>query len=398
MAEEEEMSDDSYEPELQFVLRLPPTQSEALKEDLSSGVDLDEKFSIEFEEDLRNATIKYDKWTLPAKLYDLPTIAESSKTLDDKIFYKTGDICQIMIAEEDDVNTEEGASSIKKDKHKKDKRYFCPHGLTPPLKNVRKQRHRKTFKQKNFDIPDTENEVRRLLEADADAYSFHYEIVDAGDENADPKGELEDDSFVYEETGLSDIFGDLNSSSDDTTDEVDNDNEDARSSEEGPDDEADGDFENEYAQKLESIFEDRQDSPEDESKDESKDKQEIVDIVESVQHLIEDRAAEHVGQLGENNGTDDSYLESAIATENLDQLLKEQTTEDEIALNEKLVELEETISSLRAKRRAQELEVENIENNVLKEKFESSIEQLKKDEFEKQQEYDQIANILQQGV
>ncbi|GIY99290.1 transcription initiation factor TFIID subunit 7 [Caerostris extrusa] len=394
MAEEEEMSDDSYEPELQFVLRLPPTQSEALKEDLSSGVDIDEKFSIEFEEDLRNATVKYDKWTLPARLYDLPTITESSKTLDDKIFYKTGDICQIMIAEEDDVTTEEGASSVKKDKHKKDKRYFHPHGLAPPLKNVRKQRHRKTFKQKNFDIPDTENEVRRLLEADADAYSFHYEIVDAGDENADPKGELEDDSFSYEETGLSDIFGDLNSSSDDTTDEVDNDNEDVRSSEEGPDDEADGDFENEYAQKLESIFEDQQDNPEEESKD----KEEIVDIVESLQHLNEDRAAEQVGQLGENNGTDDSYLESAIATENLDQLLKEQTTEDEIALNEKLVELEETISSLRAKRRAQELEVENIENNVLKEKFESSIEQLKKDELEKRQEYDQIANMLQQGV
>ncbi|XP_017305259.1 transcription initiation factor TFIID subunit 7-like [Diaphorina citri] len=83
-----------------------------------------------------------------AKVVDLPTIIESLKTIDRKNFYKTADICQMMICkEEDDRGTsdeeEERLFKNKKD-NKVDKKFLWPHGITPPMKNVRKRRFRKT--------------------------------------------------------------------------------------------------------------------------------------------------------------------------------------------------------------------------------------------------------------
>ena len=47
---------------------------------------------------LRRAIVEFDSWTnMSAKLMDLPTIVESHKSIDRKSFYKTADICQVMI-------------------------------------------------------------------------------------------------------------------------------------------------------------------------------------------------------------------------------------------------------------------------------------------------------------
>ena len=43
------------------------------------------------------------------------------------------------------------------------KKYLYPHGITPPLKNVRKRRFRKTLKKKYIDFPEIEKEVKRLF-------------------------------------------------------------------------------------------------------------------------------------------------------------------------------------------------------------------------------------------
>lgn len=109
---------------------------------------------------------------MPAKLVDLPTIIESLKTIDNKSFYKTADICQMLhCKEEDDQTTDEEVTSKtkKKDPNKVDKKFLWPHGVTPPTKNVRRRRFRKTLKKKYVEAPEIEKEVKRLLRVDNDA-------------------------------------------------------------------------------------------------------------------------------------------------------------------------------------------------------------------------------------
>lgn len=69
----------------------------------------------------------------------------------------------------------------------KDKRFLYPHGITKPLKNVRKKRFRKMLRKKYVDFPEIEKEVKRLLRTDNEAKSVRYEIVNAEDEKNDNK-------------------------------------------------------------------------------------------------------------------------------------------------------------------------------------------------------------------
>jgi transcription initiation factor TFIID subunit 7 len=125
--------------------------------------------------------VRLDDRYLYAKVVDLPCIIEAHKTIDKKSFYKTADVCQMMICKEepDPVTDDESpVKNKKKDPNKVDKKYLYPHGVTPSLKNVRKRRFRKTLKKKNVELPEIEKEVKRLLRADNEAVNVKWEIVD----------------------------------------------------------------------------------------------------------------------------------------------------------------------------------------------------------------------------
>lgn len=77
--------------------------------------------------------------TWNAKLVDLPCIVESHKTLDNKRLYKTADICQMLLVESQTGNSQSATEGEKFDIED----YIYPHGITPPLKHVRKRRFRK---------------------------------------------------------------------------------------------------------------------------------------------------------------------------------------------------------------------------------------------------------------
>lgn len=47
----------------------------------------------------------------------------------------------------------------KKEPNKVDKNYLWPHGVTPPLKNVRKRRFRRILRKQNAEAPEIEKEV-----------------------------------------------------------------------------------------------------------------------------------------------------------------------------------------------------------------------------------------------
>ncbi|CAB0000658.1 unnamed protein product [Nesidiocoris tenuis] len=180
----------NVELECQFILRLPEEPAKALREMLRSGAtNLKDRFALRLENDVRYGEVRVDNWLLHAKVVDLPTIVESLKTIDNRSFYKTSDICQMMVCkEEDDVQTDEESPTKhkKKDPNKVDKKFLWPHGITPPLKNVRKRRFRKTLKKKYVEAPEIEKEVKRLLRGDNEAVSVRWEVINEEDDKKGP--------------------------------------------------------------------------------------------------------------------------------------------------------------------------------------------------------------------
>lgn len=85
--------------------------------------------------------------------------------------------------EEPTLEEESPNKGKKKDPNKVDKKFLWPHGVTPPLKNVRKRRFRKTLKKKYVEAPEIEKEVKRLLRVDNEAVKVSWEIIE---EEADP--------------------------------------------------------------------------------------------------------------------------------------------------------------------------------------------------------------------
>ncbi|XP_075254061.1 transcription initiation factor TFIID subunit 7-like [Convolutriloba macropyga] len=193
-------SEEQVDPEQQFILRLPDDIATKLDSELSTLTSSCSKLAISIDSDYRNCEVNYDGELIKAKLHDLPCVVESLKTTDGKNYYKTADICQIMIAER---------ASAEKYNNRKSKRsskvYLYPHGLTPPLKNVRRSRFRKILKKKYIESPDVENEVKALLKSDLYAVSLpRYELVDDTTEaNKDSHGRAELNK-VFEEVSSED--------------------------------------------------------------------------------------------------------------------------------------------------------------------------------------------------
>lgn len=186
-------SDHKLELENQFILRLPPGKAEVLRQAIKSGEPLAKRLFVKFDNDIRHGYVKLDNSLMPARLYDLPAIIESYKTLDRKNFYKTADISQMLICKEDDspdirsIIQDSVEEETKKAKYDQifasigctgKREYLYPHGITPPLKNVRKRRFRKTLKKKYVDFSEIEKEVKRLFKFDCEAIESRYEILE----------------------------------------------------------------------------------------------------------------------------------------------------------------------------------------------------------------------------
>lgn len=97
--------------------------------------------------------------TYSSKLVDLPCIIESQKTFDSRHLFKVADISQMLVVEKP-VKEE---SSITKGPLVHDD-YFWPHGVTPPLRHVRKRRFRKRLSKRAIEM--VEEQVDELMEAD----------------------------------------------------------------------------------------------------------------------------------------------------------------------------------------------------------------------------------------
>ncbi|XP_041492619.1 transcription initiation factor TFIID subunit 7-like [Microtus oregoni] len=192
--------EESQDIEEQFILRLPQEQAYAVRKIIHSrGPGMKDKLKIGFAPDGHHAVVQVEDVSLPAKLVNLPCVIGSLKTVDRKTFYKTADISQMLVCSapgephsppEEPVTsahtTVTGRGGGKTDR----KRYNWKHGITPPLKNIRKKRFRRTRKKlpdvkqtdevglrKDTESPNVDKEVKRLLCSDAEAVSVRWEVI-----------------------------------------------------------------------------------------------------------------------------------------------------------------------------------------------------------------------------
>ena len=101
-----------------------------------------------------------------AVLVDLPCIIESMKSWDKRGWWKSADICQMLLVTQK-VESEQEAESVPMPPEVDEKTSQYPHGLTPPMHYVRKRRFRKRVHHTT--VEQAEDKVEQLLARDAEA-------------------------------------------------------------------------------------------------------------------------------------------------------------------------------------------------------------------------------------
>jgi transcription initiation factor TFIID subunit 7 len=198
--------------EHQFILRMEPGDDcDYLREAItasglrpkgdgksSSGPDFWMRF---FDKEGRRGVVSVRGNLYAASLLDLPCLIEGMKSWDKRGFYKTADICQILLVL-GRVKDEEEAKTMPLSSEVDEKNWQFPHGLTPPMHYVRKRRFRKRINIRT--IERVENDVEELFKKDSEYYSadggtVKYEWVDPDAEEMDGGNVI--DGYEYEAQG-----------------------------------------------------------------------------------------------------------------------------------------------------------------------------------------------------
>jgi len=324
--------------ENQFILRVPAGNAAALRKCIQNGT-VKDKLSIEFQGDNRHATVRFDKEVFSAKLVDLPCIIESHKTLDKKSFYKTADICQMLVCTSVDV--EDDADTTPRKDHKK---FVWNNGLTLPLKNARKRRFRKTAKKKINEAPEVEKEVKRLLRADLSAVDVSFEVVQDEDQKSDADKSLILDPILQTSDSMSAL---LDESQDRTfSDEEDRNDELLAILQEASSDEDDGD------------------NDKDEEEEEEEEEDQEVDIDGEMEE-------------SEDMSMDSSNGKASGLAQNL------------------LGNIEKKLANIRAMKEEQEARVRDAGNPFLKQRFQRVLDDIIDQEQEQLKEFDRIRESME---
>ncbi|KAF6837560.1 transcription initiation factor tfiid subunit 7 [Colletotrichum plurivorum] len=205
-----EASDQEKDPtiEEQFILRMMPGEHcdyvrKCIEEGKvgmprkDGGADIAIKF---FDDDSRRAMVMVKGQHFAAVMVEMPTITEGMKSWDRKTFMKSADICHMLLVFQQ-VRSEEEAKKAPLPSMIQPG-FKWPHGLTPPMHDAANQRFAKIISRSEIELK--ENEVKKLLAADAAATSSKYELIDdrrvqSGDEYSedeqDADGEADDSGY-----------------------------------------------------------------------------------------------------------------------------------------------------------------------------------------------------------
>ena len=128
----------------QLILRVPEELSERIHAILNTENGQMNIFITPIERHVDHYEFKLNDEVYPALLQNLPCLLESHKTVDMKIFYKSGDIGQILCVYPD----ESARDSALLEQKKLDEVKYMPHGLTPPAESIIKKKYSKTREKK----------------------------------------------------------------------------------------------------------------------------------------------------------------------------------------------------------------------------------------------------------
>ncbi|KAL8743262.1 MAG: hypothetical protein Q9190_004362 [Brigantiaea leucoxantha] len=178
-------SDTEKDPALEeeFILRMTPGDDcEYLRQAVAEkrwgtreegGADVRMTF---LRQDGRRAIISIQKRLYAASMVDLPCIIEAMKSWDRRAWYKTADICQMLLVL-GQIEKEEEALAYPLPREVDEKTWQYAHGLTPPMRWARKRRFRKRISNRTIEA--VEEEVERLLALDEQCEGeSRYEVLD----------------------------------------------------------------------------------------------------------------------------------------------------------------------------------------------------------------------------
>ena len=183
-----EASDTEADPaiEEQFILRmLPGPDCDYLRKAIDERLlDRSEFCFKPLTREGRRAVLKIRDKQYAASLVDLPCIVEGMKSWDRRGWYKSADICQMLLVLGQVSNDKEAMEFPlpPEVEHPDDKTLQYPHGLTPPLRWARKRRFRNRVSTRT--IEQVEKAVSDLIEQDeASVAPPRYELIDSASLN-----------------------------------------------------------------------------------------------------------------------------------------------------------------------------------------------------------------------
>lgn len=128
-----------------------------------------------FNENGRRGIMKIRDKIYATTLVDLPCIVEGMKSWDKRGWWKSADICQLLLIFAL-IEKEEDAKTIDLPEDVDPVTFQYPHGLTAPMHFARKRVFRKRVSKSTIEA--VEEEVERLLRADATAIASRFEMMD----------------------------------------------------------------------------------------------------------------------------------------------------------------------------------------------------------------------------
>lgn len=211
-----EASDTEVDPyiEEQFILRmLPGEDCEYLRQAINNRTFDKSEFSFKaLTRNGRRAVLKIRDKMYAASLVDLPCIIEGMKSWDRRGWYKSADICQMLLVL-GPVSSDQEAMEYPLPSdvdHPDDKTLQYPHGLAPPLRWVRKRRFRDRLSSRT--IEQVEKAVEDLVNQDKQSLlPPRFELVDSAslgraegyeeeyDEEQDAEGEADEMMDEFED-------------------------------------------------------------------------------------------------------------------------------------------------------------------------------------------------------
>ncbi|KAL9000605.1 MAG: hypothetical protein Q9188_005655 [Gyalolechia gomerana] len=155
--------------------------------------------------DGRRAVVSVQKRLYAACLVDLPCVIEGMKSWDKKAWFKTADVCQMLMVL-GRIEKEEEAMEYTLPKDVDPRTWQYAHGITPPMRYARKRRFRKRISKDAIEA--VEEEVERLLAQDAECAKgggdSKYEVIDPDRLTQEQQERREADEYDDEEDAESD--------------------------------------------------------------------------------------------------------------------------------------------------------------------------------------------------